>query len=679
MKLTLSLLKESHVELTSDYFDHWNNYTSTTSTTINVQGFGITEEGVISGKLSTEFRSVKSNQVDHKAVTTRVQLRHKFYTVKSKTDTDLHPNFKSRLLDIASHIQLNNTKMARYLTDLVVRDYGTHYITSIDAGAVLSKIDHIKSTYARQEQRDSTNIRIEASALFELWGASTSISHTSSTDNIDAYKKSITASSIKSHGGPPFGANFTVKDWEAGLVNNLAAIDRAGDPLYYAIEQQAFPELPDALVFELANYLKHSIKSYYKHNLIKGCTNPDARDFNVQAILDDHSCEKPFTNFTFGGVFQSCEVTNIPHSEAKCDEKKIQKNPKTDAYTCEEGYQPVFLHRHDEESGCKRHCKHFLFWSWHCRTYCGTIHYSTYWCAATGPVKQGEGFLFGGMYNKLMVNPLTGGSSCPPKFYPQVFGPEDMFVCISDDYELSRPYSIPFSGFFSCSIGNPLALKKNTNNRGPNGWPKSCPENYAQHLAVVDDTCEINYCVKVNSLSALGGLAPVRQPPFRSKPKRNMNITIPLTIINDETKSVWFKSLDNQKWTKANKSIILDRLAEIGIKNVAEDDITHIAENVMNRGAIDTLKASVTRVSPAEKKEAEISKSTGSGGGGSNQPVSNGTAVGITIGVLAIVLIIVLVAVTKFQRKKKQHRRGFNEIPAPGSNEPQTDQDYHAM
>ena len=302
-------LKESNVDLTSEYFEHWNNYTSTTSTSMNVAAHSVIEEGAFGGSFSAEFRSVKNNQIRNKAVTTRVQLRHTFYTIKSRT-VELNPLFKTKLLDIASRIQLNNTKMARYLTDLIVRDYGTHYITSLDIGAVLSKVDHIKSSYAQKEDMDISKITISASADFGLWGASTSVTHFSSTDNIKGYQQSITASSIKAYGGPPFGANFTVKDWEAELRNNLVPIDRLGDPLYYVIEPEVFPELPDQLVFEVTSYLKHAIKSYYHHNIIRGCTNPNSRDFNIQAILDDHSCEKPYTNFTFGGVFQRCDVTS---------------------------------------------------------------------------------------------------------------------------------------------------------------------------------------------------------------------------------------------------------------------------------------------------------------------------------------------------------------------------------
>lgn len=59
---------------------------------------------------------------------------------------ELHPTFKSRLYDIASNIQNNNTEYAHYLAELTVRDYGTHYLTSMDAGAVLSQTDFIRTT-----------------------------------------------------------------------------------------------------------------------------------------------------------------------------------------------------------------------------------------------------------------------------------------------------------------------------------------------------------------------------------------------------------------------------------------------------------------------------------------------------------------------------------------------------
>ena len=68
------------------------------------------------------------------------------------------------------------------------------------------------------------------------------------------------------------------------------------------------------------------------------------------------------------------------------------------------------------------------------------------------------GYLFGGLYSDTVNNVITKTKKCPIKFYPQRFGPKDMYVCISDDYELGAQYSIPFGGFMSCTAGNPLAM-----------------------------------------------------------------------------------------------------------------------------------------------------------------------------------------------------------------------------
>ena len=41
--------------------------------------------------------------------------------------------------------------------------------------------------------------------------------------------------------------------------------------------------------------------------------------------------------------------------------------------------------------------------------------------------------------------------------------------------------------------------------------PQDCPRGYNQHLMAVDNECEINYCVKANSLAKLSNTA-VKRP-----------------------------------------------------------------------------------------------------------------------------------------------------------------------
>ena len=299
-------IKESSVVMNSEYFDHWNNYSSMTSNSINTEA----DFGPISGKFSAEFQSVKKHQVESKSVTTRVQLRYKYYTVKSQPGVQLHPDFKFRLLDIAAHLQSNNTEMARYMADLVVRDYGTHYVTSIDAGAILAKIDHIKKSYAARYSDDKSKITASASGSFgKSFGFSVSGSHESDKESSDSYMSNSSHSQIHTFGGPQFRSSFSIGKWEDGLPNNLVAVDRTGDPLNFAITPEAFPELTDPLIIQLDEVVSKSVNLYYKHNSRKGCTNADSPNFNFQAILDDKSCNTPLDNFAFGGIYQTCQFT----------------------------------------------------------------------------------------------------------------------------------------------------------------------------------------------------------------------------------------------------------------------------------------------------------------------------------------------------------------------------------
>ena len=124
-------LREGHYKFNADYFDHWDNYTSITSSGVNVNaGLGISFLGMLSfkigGSYSEEKQSVKKNQINYKSKTTRVSFRNKLYAVHLDASAELHPIFKSKVYEIAASVQNNDTGLAEYLAELIVRDYGTH-------------------------------------------------------------------------------------------------------------------------------------------------------------------------------------------------------------------------------------------------------------------------------------------------------------------------------------------------------------------------------------------------------------------------------------------------------------------------------------------------------------------------------------------------------------------------
>lgn len=527
-------LKSSQLEVFGELFQHWNNFTSTTSSSVNVEaGLHIGSFG-ISGKYSHESESVRKHQIMDRSVTTRVQARYARYSALLQPDTPLNPTFRDRLRNIAFYIQTNKTNMARYQSQLLVRDYGTHVISGVQAGAIISQLDQIKTTFSNSYSMDRRQVVAAASASFmSVFNVGAEYKHSTSTEVIDQYLGNRTHSVIKAIGGPVFQPNnFTLNQWAAGLSGDLVAVDKSGYPIYELFSAQTLPELPPSILFPLVQTVKSAVEEYYKFNIYRGCTNLDSPNFSFIANVDDGTCESPETNYTFGGVYQQCKQSG-QLSQNLCN-GLVQKNPLTGAQSCPSGYESVLLNegtRSATES--RRRCHHcgFLGLRHCCDNYnvYGSAKYQSFWCVAQGHVDQQSGFQFGGIYTNKIDNPLTQSRGCPLYFYPLKLG-LGMQVCVSDDYELGFRYSVPFAGLFSCMTGNPLAVHQDTSFKNPdmlhslssylkasNNWPRGCPSGYSMHLATIENSCEINYCVKANAFSDKG-LPPVRRPPFMDLP-----------------------------------------------------------------------------------------------------------------------------------------------------------------
>ena len=574
-------IKRSRVDMFSQTFDHWSNYSSTTAASINLEVSYLT---IASGSFSTDFQYNKERQVNDKAMTTRVQMRHLVYTVKAQPDSPLHPAFRNRLMQIAAELQNNETRLAWYNAQLLVREFGTHYTTTVDAGAILVQEDHVKQNFVRDKKRSESDIKAAASAtFFSKVGLKAGFERKASEEVVEQYRGNQTSSRVFTHGGPPYRANFTVADWENNLDNELVGIDRNGDPLHFAITPSTMPGLPQPTVRRLAKIVQRAVGLYYKINTVSGCTNEDSANFNYHANVNDGSCNVARTNFTFGGVYQKCSL-HRGSAENICAHL-VQKNPLTGDFSCPQGYQAVPLlqpmgqnpsvSKSSHQTQCYERCHScgFLWLKRCCKNECRNVfqysqaNFETYWCAAKGVVPQHSGVLFGGVYSKNSPNPATGSQCCPNRFYALPIGGH-AHVCVSDDYELGFQYSLPFGGFFSCSVGNPLAIPR----KAPQGrnslsarsfshvelffesgngaqqfhGPKHCPPGYSQHLVTLDNECEINYCIKANALSDRGKMI-IRRPPFCPLPMANPNATEALSIVGVNG-NVWFKNETTNDW-----------------------------------------------------------------------------------------------------------------------------------
>ena len=596
------------MQVFSELFDHWSQYTSTVSGSITLDA---SYESLISGQFSLEFMSVKSHMYNDRSFTTRVQLRSALYQVRLQPDSQLHPTFKSLLFEIAANIQSNNSRYARYLSELMVRQYGTHFVTSMDAGAVLSQVDHVRSSLLDDSQSRRVGVTASASANFMgKLSVGVGFNFSYSDSNTEGFVNNRTYSKVYGWGGPPYNTNMTAVEWENGIPNALVAVDRSGDPLYYAITPTSLPELPESTVYLVADFVSDAISRYHRINTRWGCTDVNSPSFDFQANIDDHSCSESHTNYTFGGVYQTCNHTSH-NSEDLCKNGPApveQMNPLTGGFSCPDHYQPVLLYSGEYQHTvhtpvCEKHCTLHIF---KCHNVCykkpitSVVDYETFWCVATGDVEQNSGYLFGGYYTSTIANPFSGAKSCPRYFIPLHLG-VDVYICVSSDFELGFPLSVPFAGFDSCKTGNPLATT-NPSMNNPSSWPHHCPAGYTQHLLDVNEDCEINYCVKAGSFNQRQ-LLPPRLPPFRRHKQMNPNATETLVIIGNHG-YIWYRNEDGE-WVKDDSGMMDGKLflerfntaEDVEVQFNSSNSNTHSASSAhhsLSRGSVAGISVSAT-------------------------------------------------------------------------------------
>lgn len=538
--------KESNLEMNSEILDSWVNYQSTTSFSINTE---LSLFSKVNGKFSSEFQRMKNLQVKDQAVTTRVQVRNLVYTVKNSPTSELSLGFMKALMDICDQLEKNQTKMATYLAELLVLNYGTHVITSVDAGAALVQEDHIRSSFLLDNQNSRNAVTASAGIAFlNIVNFKLEADYTSQNALTKSYLANRTNSRMQSMGGVPFYPGITLENWQKGITNHLVAIDREGLPLHFFIKPDKLPGLPGPLVKKLSKTVETAVRHYYTFNTHPGCTNVDSPNFDFQANMDDGSCDEKVTNFTFGGVYQECTELS---GDVLCQNLE-QKNLLTGAFSCPSGYTSVHLLSQTHEEGysrleCKKKCTLKIF----CKTVCEDVfrvakaEFRAYWCAATGQVPENSGLLFGGVFTDKNINPKTNAQSCPAGYIPlSLF--ENLKVCVSLDYELGYKFSVPFGGFFSCIMGNPLVNSNTSKNTGAPSL-KKCPGGFSQHLAVISDGCQVSYCVKAGVFTG-GSLLPVRLPPYTKPPLMSQAATNTVIVTSSETARSWIKDPQTNQW-----------------------------------------------------------------------------------------------------------------------------------
>ncbi|XP_033827846.1 macrophage expressed 1, tandem duplicate 1 [Periophthalmus magnuspinnatus] len=551
--------KETGVETSSEIISSWTEQKSVTSSSINAD---VSFLGMVNGKFSTENQRMKTHQVKDSATTTRVQVRNFIYSVKAYPDFTLDSRFVQQVKDIADAIENNQTKNAAYLSERIVVDYGTHVITSVDAGASLVEEDYLNSKYVSDNISQGLSVKAQAGfnffdkLKFDIGGGSSQQSA-----SLQTYQSNIQYSLTQSHGGVPFYPGITLQKWQESTKNNLVAIDRSGVPLHHIINHNTLPDIPPSTIEKVSLSLKKAIQRYYVVNTRPGCVDVNSQNFNFQANVADASCEGPATNLSFGGVYQQC--IQLSKDAGPLCEKLVQKNPDTGDFSCRSPYTPTLLRSEVRQEGytsyeCYDHtyrCGFLHLQHCHqqiCRDnyYVRSARIETYWCSVNGKAPDNSGYLFGGLYSPSMLNPITNSKGCPLNFIAEKFLSDGMVLCVSRDYERGSRFAVSFGGLFSCQSNNPLA-----NNE------RRCPPKFSQHLAIVSDGCEILYCVQ-SGLFTGGELKPIRLPPFTKPPLVSMQATNTVMVMTEGEKN-WVRVGKTKMWKLAKPEEIQEMVKQM--------------------------------------------------------------------------------------------------------------------
>ncbi|KAL5969825.1 Macrophage-expressed gene 1 protein [Taenia solium] len=600
-RFSLEPIKNSQIELSSKVFTHFTNYTALTAFSMNSVADVKLHFVSVGGDFSLEKDANQNN-----GLTVRSQLRHRWYIVHQLPDSQLHPRFRNRLLDIAAHLARSNitevggddngvrigatdlrslvgkasvgllaappdplaveenrqvmfrvmdSLRAAYLADLIVRDFGTHSVVAVEAGAVVAKLDSLTSSSRKMSDKDKLEAKAAASASFAgLFDFKTSTKLGTDQEMVKAYNSKVASSFILSYGGPSLKvSDMNLTEWERDLEDHLVAVDRRGQPIYDLITPRALPELSESLTFNLAAAVKAAVVRYYEANSLIGCLDPASTAYDSDAnVAADHCDDFPFQHSTagnrsghlpFGGVYTTCQ------GPSDLCLRHTAPNLATGNTSCPKGFIPVNLLPPQVRS-CAVACQdRGVFQEPLCMHECAVTR--AFWCALDPSTKTDEksepGFLFGGIYTDTTVNPITKAQSCPSYYEVQSIG-RRIQVCVSTDIEMGLRYSLAFGGFYACQSGNPLyealsinssslnriqqirrelheGLKvgQNENNGNASGegpgvlWPKRCPNGYTSHMAGIEDTCLINYCIPGNSLKTVKERT-LKRPPFVQLP-----------------------------------------------------------------------------------------------------------------------------------------------------------------
>ena len=131
------------------------------------------------------------------------QMKAHVYTLLANVNSGLDPDLKDRLLAIVELMRNNATQAAMYETQLIVRDYGTHYVSQAAVGLITEQYNYVSTDIQNQTELDEMKATSSAGFHAYLFPGATVSTGKIVTDQMQKRLSTITRHvRINTQGGP---------------------------------------------------------------------------------------------------------------------------------------------------------------------------------------------------------------------------------------------------------------------------------------------------------------------------------------------------------------------------------------------------------------------------------------------------------------------------------------------
>jgi hypothetical protein len=195
-------------------------------------------------------------------------------------------------------LEHNQLEYAQYNTEMLVKEYGTHYLNRVKIGGIYFHDYFLSQSYYRQHKSEYELIKTTTKKKSFL-----SSSSSSSTSEYFTQEENQVLSQIKSTRTETIGGKYLpdmkLEDWSKTLDNNLVVIDKEVALISDTILRSNFPFINNTILEKIRGMIGTVNQNYVRANLRLGCTDRSSIMFDKTANYDpnDNECAEKYFFF----------------------------------------------------------------------------------------------------------------------------------------------------------------------------------------------------------------------------------------------------------------------------------------------------------------------------------------------------------------------------------------------